>query len=389
MVGGGIYALTGKVAGQAGMQAPLSFILSALLALLTAFSYAELSARYPFSAGEVKYVSAAFSKRSFSILIGWLVVFMGVISAAALATATAGFIQDFIALPSLSLTAALVILLGLIAIWGIAESVWLVAVITIIEIGGLCLIVAMGWDELMTLPTRWPEMIPTVDAILWGSILSGAFLAFYAFIGFEDMVNIAEEVKDVRRVMLVAILTCIVTTLGIYILVMTVAVLVVPPQELAASNTPLALIAARTGTSLPPSLMGGISLLAIINGALVQVIMASRVLYGMAQSNKAQQWLGKVSARTHTPLNASLVAVALVMSFALFMDLESLARVTSAIILFVFATVNAALLKWSERTVHTTGFTTPWWVCLLGFMTCCAMLAFGIGKELSALLPAA
>ncbi len=386
MIGGGIYALTGKVAGIAGMYAPIAFALSAFLALITAFSYAELAARFPLSAGEVRYVSAAFSRKSFSSLIGWLVVFTGVVSAAALASATTGFVQDFILWPAAPLTAAIVLVMGIIVAWGITESVALITLITAIEIGGLLLVVFTGRHDLALLSTRWPELVPPAglhDLVLWSSIVSGAFLAFYAFIGFEDMVNVAEEVKNVRRVMPLAIIICIIATLVIYVLVSLVAVLAVPPEELAQSNTPMAIIMDRNGANVPPYLMGLISMLATVNGVLVQMIMGSRVLYGMASGGEAPALLGRINPRTQTPLLATGLVIGAVLVCALLFDLTSLAKITSAIILFVFATVNAALLKlkWSgavrSHDLFTVNFTLP----LAGFVICSAMLVFALWQS--------
>ncbi len=383
MIGGGIYALTGKVAGIAGMYAPVSFVLSACLALITALSFAELAARFPLSAGEVRYVNAAFARKKFASLIGWLVVFTGIVSAAALAHATAGFIRDFIDLPTLLLTSSIVLILGLVAAWGITESVVLVTLITLIEIGGLLLIIFTGWHDLSTFGTRWPEFIPPIglhNLAVWSSIFSGAFLAFYAFIGFEDMVNVAEEVKDVRRSMPLAIIICIITTLVIFALVSLVAVMAVPPDVLAQSNTPMASIMTHNGSNIPSWLMGLISMLATVNGVLVQIIMGARVLYGMAKGGEAPAWFGQVHPKTQTPLRATGLVIAVVLVFALLSDLTTLAKMTSAIVLFVFASVNAALLKlkYSEETRSHDLFTVNFILPLVGFVICSGMLVFAL-----------
>ncbi len=369
------------------MYAPIAFGFSAFLALITAFSYAELAARFPLSAGEVRYVSASFNRKIFSSLIGWLIVFTAILSSAALAHATAGFIKDFIDLNTLFLTIGIVLILGLVAAWGITEAVVLVTLITLIEIGGLLLIIFTGWDNLITLDTRWLELVPPVglhDFAIWSTIFSGAFLAFYAFIGFEDMVNVAEEVKDARHTMPFAIIVCIITTLIIYVLVSLVAVLSVPPDQLAQSNTPLAMIMDYNGSSVPPWVMGMISMLATVNGVLVQMIMGSRVLYGMAKGGEAPSWFSQVHPKTQTPLRATGLVIVAVLIFALLSDLTTLAKVASAIILFVFASVNVALLKlkWSEEARPHNLFTVPFVVPLFGFIICSAMLIFVLWKAL-------
>lgn len=376
-IGGGIYALTGKVAGIAGMYAPVSFMVSAVLILISAFSYAEMSTRYPISAGAAQYVRAAFDKKSFTLLIGWLLIFTGVVSAAALSNATAGFIQDMTGLPRGVLVTGLVLLIGAIAAWGISESVAMVVTITLIEVGGLLLVIFSAGGSLGDFGARLPEMIPPVnDLVLWTGIMSGAFLAFYAFIGFEDMVNVAEEVKDVKRTMPLAILLCLFATMVIYLLVIVTAILTVSPDELAESNTPLALIMERGGSTLPPQVMSIISMLATINGALVQIVMGSRVLYGLSKAGQAPAIFGKVHAFTRTPLESTAVVSGLILVFALLLELTMLARVASAIILVIFTAVNAALLKikLTEGAPPEGTFIVPVWVPVVGTITCVALL---------------
>lgn len=382
-IGGGIYALTGKVAGAAGMHAPFSFLISAILILISAFSYAEMSTRYPFSAGAAQYVRAAFDRRTLTIVIGWLLIFTGVVSGAALSSATAGFLHELTGLPHMLLIAALVFLIGGIAAWGISESVAMVVTITVIEIGGLLLVVTTSGGALGDFGVRWHEMVPpAADIAVWGGIMSGAFLAFYAFIGFEDMVNVAEEVKDVRRTMPLAILTCLFATMAIYMLVIVTAILTVAPEELALSNAPLSLIMEKGGSAVPPVVMTVISMLATINGALVQIVMGSRVLYGLSKAGQAPSLFAKVHGFTRTPLEATALIVALILGFALLLELSVLARGASAIILVIFAFVNAALLrlKMTEEKEPEGIFHIPLWVPLAGTISCIALLVFEVGR---------
>lgn len=382
-IGGGIYALTGKVAGVSGMYAPLAFIISSALALLSAFSYAELATRFPFSAGEVQYVKAAFNKKTLATIIGWLLIFTGIVSAAALSNATAGFLRDMTNLPHILLTIAIVLVLGGIAAWGITESVVLVVTLTLIEIGGLLLVVGLSGDALSQFGDRWPEMVPSLsDGVVWGAIMSGAFLAFYAFIGFEDMVNMAEEVKDVQKSMPWAIIICLVATVLIYVLVIITAILSVPPADLAQSNTPLATILEVNDAGLPPQVMGIISMLATVNGALVQIIMGARVLYGMSGGGQAPKIFGRVNGFTQTPLQATAAIVLLILLFATMLELTVLAKAASAIILVIFAFVNLSLLKIkiTEQASDSRLFKVPLWVPLVGAISCIALLMLEIGK---------
>jgi len=195
MVGGGFYALLGRVAGLASPLTPVALAVSGLLALLSAASFAELSARYPVSAGEVEYVWKGFNVQMLARTVGWLVIVTGVVSAATLAVATIGFLQDFAQVPEQLAGLSLVVWLDLIAGWGIGESVGVVFVITIIEVGALVVVGTLAGDSLTAIPDRWHELVPSATTKQWTGIMSGAFFAFYAFIGFEDMVNNAEEVK--------------------------------------------------------------------------------------------------------------------------------------------------------------------------------------------------
>ena len=342
IVGGGFYALTGKVAGEAGMLAPFAFGLSALIALITAFSFAELSARFPVSAGEARYVRQAFGRKWISRLVGWLVIMTGMVSAAALANAFAGFMNELVEFPRWMTILALVAGLGLIAAWGIGESVVLAMVITIIELSGLAFVFVYASPALATIGVRWGELIPGWDLSHWTGILMGAYLGFYSFIGFEDMVNVAEEVKHPTRNLPRAILTCVIVTGLIYFLVCLAVVLSVPPKQLAASDSPFSVVLA----AWPEAARGlaVVGMLAGINGALIQIIMASRVAYGLSDAGQGPAWLGKIQRRRKTPVNATLMVTTCVLVLALWLPIVTLAKVTTTILLVVFTLVNVALV---------------------------------------------
>ena len=248
-IGGGIYALVGKVAARAGMLAPLSFVAAALLSAFTALAFAELSSRYPKSAGEAVYVQEAFNKKRLTVFIGIMVVFNGCISAAALANGFVGYLQVFVAIPDWVAIIAVTAALGLLAIWGIGQSVTTAAVITLVEIGGLLLIIWVTRSDLATFPARLNEFNPGLNSTMWLGILSGSFLAFYAFIGIEDMVNVAEEVVDVEKNLPLAIILTLALTTLIYFFVTLAAVLSVAPDQLGQQSAPLTYIyASKTGS---------------------------------------------------------------------------------------------------------------------------------------------
>ncbi|MGX4677747.1 APC family permease [SAR92 clade bacterium H246] len=366
-IGAGIYALVGKIAGESGYLAPLAFLLAAAMASLTALSFGELCRRYPYSAGEAFYVREAFHWEWVSTLVGLLVVLTGLVSAAALVNGFIGYLGEFIEVQP-SLTILLVCLsLGMLAGWGIAESVSLAALVTLIEIGGLLVIVWLGLEQSTNPLISWIAHLPEQNWNNLGLIFAGATLAFYAFIGFEDMVNVAEEVRDVKTTMPRAIILTLVISTLIYLLLMMVAVLTVSPSELAKSDAPLPLVY-RQLTGEDSTLISVIGLFAIINGALIQIIMAARVLYGQASMGQLPKVLAHINVRTQTPLIATALVTSLVLVLALIGDLAGLARTTSILMLTVFAFINLALWQIKRRDPNLADFKPlPIWIPVVGF----------------------
>lgn len=376
ILGAGIYVLVGKIAGVSGLYAPLAFLIAAAVAALSGFSYAELTSRYPHAGGESIYVQQGFGIRALSTLVGLLVATAGLVSAATISHGFVGYLNVFVALPATPVIVVIVLALGSLAIWGILESAWAAAIATIVEIAGLLLIIAVASPCLATLPARWPELLPAADAAAWSGIMLGAFLAFYAFIGFEDMANVAEEVQDPARNLPRAILFALALATMLYFLVALVAVLSLPPAQLAASAAPLALIFEHS-TGHPPSLIAAISLFAVLNGALIQIIMASRMFYGMSAAGWLPGALARVGTRTGTPVVATIAATAGVLLFALALPLATLAKATSTIVLAVFALVNLALIRIKRRDPAPAGARVyAAWIPWGGLLLSLALLVF-------------
>lgn len=366
-IGAGIYALTGEIAGVAGYLAPLSFLIAAGMVGVTALSFAEISARFPFAAGSALYVKEGFSSRTLSTLVGLLVVLAGLTSSAALVNGFTGyFSQFFTASPELIVILA-TLTLGLLAAWGIKESVSAAAIITLIEVGGLLLVIGVNLESLSGLSLMW-EKVTTSTELQWGGVYFGAILAFYAFIGFEDMVVVAEEVKEAQRNLPRGILLTLAITTLLYVSLLLVAVIAMEPRALAASEAPLAALYSH-GTGKEATILSLIGMFAIINGALIQVIMASRLLYGLASQHQLPAILGRVNARTRTPLPATALVTAAVLGLALCGDLGPLAAATSLLMLTVFALVNLALLGVKRRSPRPAGIQVyPRWVPAIGFL---------------------
>ena len=376
ILGAGIYVLVGKVAGSAGLFAPVAFFVAALVAGLTALSYAELAARYPLSAGGAIYVQRGLGLPALSVMVGLLIVLMGAVSAATIARGFIGYLDVLIELPDAAAITLLVVVLGAIATWGIVESVSIAALVTLIELLGLGMVLAVAGDSLFSIPERLPELIPPMDPAIWQGIMFGAFLAFYAFIGFEDMVNVAEEVRNPVRNMPLAILLALGITTLLYAAICLTAVLTVTPEQLSASDAPLAMIYEHA-TGRKPVALGIIGIFAVVNGALIQIIMGSRLLYGMSQQGWLPTILGSVWSKTQTPVAATIVTAGMVLALALWLPLVTLAKSTSFLVLIVFSLVNLSLLRIKRRDPHPEGLRViPQWIPAGGIITSLGLLLF-------------
>jgi len=374
ILGAGIYVLIGEVAAVAGYDTPISFLFSALVVIATALSYAELVSRFPRSAGEAAYVQQAFGREYLSTIIGLLICLAGIVSSAALAKGFVGYLAILLPVDEVEVVLVLAAVLAVIAIWGISESVKIVAMITVLEIAGLLAVIVSGLDASLSKPVDQA----LVEQTSWSGVWFGAFLAFYAFLGFEDMVNIAEEVKRPRIYLPVAIIVVLVLATLLYTLVSFVVVNVVSPSELAASKAPLALIVNRA-LGFGGAVIAVIGLLAVINGALAQIIMSSRVLYGMARQGLIPSLLGKVWPLTRTPVIATAATSIAVAILAVLLPVVSLAAATSLLILVVFILVNSALVRIkSTQKDKPVPFEVPFWVPIAGIITTAGLAIFSL-----------
>ena len=379
ILGAGIYVLIGKVAGEAGYFTPLSFLIASIIAAISAFTYAELSARYPVSAGEAVYIDEGFGLQKLSLFIGLMITFAGIVSSATIAHGFAGYMQVFVDLPRWLMITGILLILGALAAWGISQSVRVAALLTIAEISGLLLIIVVGADQLPQLTHVFEQPSPeAMSSFSLIGVFSGAFLAFYAYIGFEDMVNVAEEVKDPQRNMPRAILLCVIISTILYSAVALVSIRLLSPAELSQSDAPLAAVyIAATGKA--PVIISVIGIFAVINGALIQIIMSTRLLYGMASRGWLPNSLGIIAAKTRTPINSTVLIVVLTVIFALMLKMVSLAELTSYLVLIVFAMVNLALLKIKQKSPQPQDVRVfSVWLPRLGFITTVSFLMVAI-----------
>lgn len=375
ILGAGIYVLVGKVAGEAGMATPFAFLLASLLAGFSAFSYAELSSRYPRSAGEAVYLHHAFGIQHFSLLMGMLIIVIGLVSSATMVHGFVGYLQVFVKVPPWLVKVVLITTLATVVIWGISQSVLIASALTIIEIIGLLIIIWVTRDKLAIAPSMFESMLPSLDFSVWLGVMMGAYIAFYAFVGFEDIVNVAEEVVDpVKNVPRAVVISLVVTTV-FYIIISIACVVTISPEKLATSDAPLAMIyEQQTGRS--PIFIALISLLSVINGALIQLVMASRILYGMSHQGWIPSILGHVNAVTQTPIIATSIIASIILVLVLWLPLLSLAKLTSLVTLIVFSLVNLALLVIKLKGEKHEAFSTPIWVPFTGFIACGGFVIF-------------
>ncbi|MDA3945959.1 MAG: amino acid permease [Helicobacteraceae bacterium] len=366
ILGAGIYVLIAEVANTAGIYAPFSFLVALIIVSFTALSYAELASRYPDAAGVALYIKEGLGSTTLSIITGLTIALAGLISAATIARGFTGYLAQLIPLPEWIGLIGLIGVLGMIAVWGIGQSVRIAVTLTFIEIGGLLLILWIGLPLFLTLPERAPELLPPFEWNVWYNISLGAFLAFYAFLGFEDMANIAEEVKAPAKAYPKAIIYSLIIATFLYLSVSLVSVLLLSPEQLSTTEAPFATIY-KQATGNEATLITVIGIFAIVNGALVQIIMASRMVYGISKKGWLPSPLTYINSRTKTPVVATLLVSAVTLGFALWLPLVTLANLTSFLILIVFTLVNAALIRIKMQGSEPTGvYLIPFWVPVAG-----------------------
>ena len=375
-IGAGIYVLVGLAAGRSGMHAPLAFMGAALVMAFSAASFAELGTRMPVSASEAAYVQAAFRLDWLSLGVGLLVVTTAIVSAATISVGSAGYVAVFLPVPAPWIISVVVLAMGGVACLATVQSVTFAAIMTLVEVGGLVLIIIAGLGHGTDVVTRLPEIWPSSgDSTAWIGIAGTALIAVFAFIGFEHLVNVAEEMKEPSRTLPRALFLTLGLTALVYALVVWIAVTAVPPQELARSSAPLALVFERL-TGLPLVTLSAIAVVATLNGIIVHMIMIGRVIYGLADQGNLPKVLARLNSVTHTPLLATAIGVGAILALALAVPLAGLADLTARFTLIVFATINLALIRIKSRNeVAPLGaFICPRWVPFAGLVSSVLLL---------------
>jgi amino acid transporter len=373
MLGAGIYGLMGKAAGVAGNAVWLAFIVALVAALLTALSYASLGSRYPRAAGAAYVTQRAYGFPLLSFMVGLALVCSGLTSIATQCQVFAANIAQLFGLKTIPLSwlaLGFLLLLTGIVFRGIRESMWVNVFCTLVEAGGLILVIAVGasyWGSVDYLAT--PASLGADPALLL--VMQGAVLAFFAFIGFEDMYNVAEEVREPERNLPLGLILAMAGAAVLYIAVAVTAVSVVPWNELAEAPGPIAEVVNRAAPSIPPVVFTGITLFAVANTALVNYVTASRLIYGMARQGLLPAPFGNLHAGRRTP-HIAIAAVLLVLTaLVLVGTVTELAAATVLLLLLVFMTVNAALFILKRRKGEKPArFEIPSFVPALGALVC-------------------
>lgn len=375
VLGAGIYALIGEMAGQAGGLVWLSFGVALAMALLTAFSYAELVTKYPQAGGSAVFAERAYRSPLVAFLVGFCMLAAGMVSAAGLALAFTGeYLAAFLDVPQVPAAIAFLAVVALVNVWGIKESLWANVGMTVVESAGLVLVVVLGAWLIGRGDADLDGALSAPDGTsVWLAVLGSALLAFYSFVGFETSANLAEEVRDVSRVYPRALFGALATAGGMYVLLGFVAPAVVPPAELAESSGPL-LEVVRAAGAVPPGLFAVVALVAVANGALLTMIMASRLAYGMARQGLLPPVLGRVLPGRRTPGVAIAVTTAVAMVLAATGELVDLASTVVLLLLFVFLSTNVAVLVLRRERVEHDHFRSPTAVPVLAVVSCLVLL---------------
>ena len=376
VLGAGIYALVGEVGGEVGGAIWTAFLLALVLAVFTAGAYAELVTKYPQAAGAALYVNRAFRKPFFTFMVAFAVMCSGITSAATLATAFGGeYLSEFVDLPKLLVGFVFITIVALVNFRGISESVKLNLGLTAIELLGLLLVVAIGLAFLLDgggEPSRAFEFKDGEAVPL--AILGGASLAFFALIGFEDSVNVAEETKEPSKIYPRALFGGLAVAGVIYLLVTVIASMVVPTGTLTDSDGPLLEVVDQGPLGVSTKVFAAIALFALTNGALINMIMASRLVYGMAAQGIVPPTLGRVHSARQTPWVAIIFTTILAFVLIAVGDLESLAKTTVLLLLTVFVCVNVSVLVLRRDRVDHDHYRTPTFVPILGALICLVLI---------------
>ena len=380
ILGTGIYALTGQVANQVGGVVWLPFLVAFAVAMVTAFSYLELVTKYPQAAGAALYTHKAFGIHFVTFIVAFAVMCSGITSASTASRAFAANMSNAFGLGLSGGIGITLIGLGFMAIVaivnlrGVGESVKANVVLTCVELTGLLIIITIGMMAIAAGQgdvSRVMQFKTTADGGVFWPVIAATTLAFFAMVGFEDSVNMAEETKDPSRIFPKILLAGLFITGVIYVLVSISSITLVPPEQLGEGETPLLKVVQAGAPNFPIWIFGFITMFAVANSALINMLMASRLVYGMSREHVLPPILGKVHATRRTPYIAigftSLLAFALITFVG---EVPALGGTTALLLLCVFTVVNVAVLVLRKDTVDHQHFRTPTFLPIIGAVSC-------------------
>jgi len=395
MLGAGIYGLVGKAAGVMGGAVWIAFLVAMAAALLTGVSYASIASRYPKAGGAAYIAQRAYRTPWLSYVIGLAIVCSGLASIATQAKVVAenlntlvgldfGFTIAGVSAEVVVLAIGFLLLVAGVVYRGITESLWANAICTIVEALGLLVVIAVGmrfWGQADLLAVPVGPANPT-GALTVSLLMQGSILTFFSFLGFEDMLNVAEEVKRPERTIPVALIGAMIIASVIYMAVSITAVSVVPWQDLAAAPGPLKLVIERAAPWFPAVGFTLITIAAVANTALVNYVMGSRLLYGMAHQGLLPAALGRVHGARRTPHVAVGVLLVIVVALQFAGGIEQLASATVLLLLFVFVLVNGALIVLTRREGKIEGcFNAPIVIPASGAAICLVMIVGRVQQD--------
>ena len=347
IIGAGIYVALGEVMDRAGPGAPVAFLLAGLCAALTGLCYAELAGRFPEAAGAAAYVKKAFSSDFLGLAVGLTTTMTAAVSAAAIAHGAVRYIDQWLPWSSSWTVAGLIIGFGFLSAYGVKASVSIAAFFGFIEIFGLAGAFGMGiYRADVSLFTVFFDL----SSASWSGIIAGAFIAFFAYVGFETIANMAEEVDEPNKTVPRVIIACIIISLCVYVAVAMAAIM-----GGAAGDNPLASLFQGRSAFIFSVLV----FLTIANGTLVQINMLARLFYGMARLGELPQRLAKVNPQTGTPLIATALAVTIILLTAIVLDFRALLVIVNFLTLTIFIVISLALLKLHHSAPLAVGFRVP------------------------------
>lgn len=390
VLGTGIYALTGKVANHVGGAVWLPFLVAFLVATLTALSYLELVTKYPQAAGAALYTHKAFGTHFLTFIVAFAVMCSGITSASTASRAFAANLSEAFGLgleTGIGLTLVGLIFMAAIAainFRGVGESVKLNVVLTCVELTGLLIIIFIGLWAIGAGKgdvSRVMEFKSMDGGVFW-SVIAGTTLAFFAMVGFEDSVNMAEETKEPSRIFPKVLLFGLCLTGLIYVLVSISAITLVAPEELGEGEAPLLKVVSAGAPGFPLSIFGFITMFAVANSALINMLMASRLVYGMSREHVLPPVFGRVHRTRHTPYLAIALTTALAFGLITFVgEVPALGGTTALLLLCVFTVVNVAVLVLRKDPVDHDNFHVPKIVPILGALTCAFLVGPWTGRD--------